>query len=491
MKIINYCGIILLGMLLAMCESSSHSSSNDANKGTRPNILLAISDDQSWCHAGAYGDKIIKTPAFDKIAKNGVLFNHAYCASPSCTPSRAGILTGQDIWRLEEGAQLFGTLPSKFKTYTEILERSGYNVGFMKKGWGPGSVEQSGRSHNPAGPKSYENFDEFISSVPPGTPWCFWYGSYDPHRTYEKGFGERSGINADIINVPEFMPNVPEVRSDIADYYYEIQRFDNEFGEILFTIEKQNETENTLIVVTSDNGMPFPRAKATLYDYGVRMPLAISWKNHFPSNRVVDDFVSLTDLAPTFLKVAKVSIPAEMTGKSLLPLLESNNSGLIDPNRDFILTGKERHAWCRQEGVGYGSRMLRTKNYLYVRNYYADRWPAGDSSIVTNEGSYGDIDASPSKSFIINHKDDPEYSKYFDLSIGKRSKEELYNCLADPFQMNNIAELTEFQEIKNELSQKLTSYLQYTNDPRETNQDVKWDELPYYGRHDWETNPGR
>lgn len=491
MKFIIYFRIILLGALFVMCRRSSRSGSDDVKEDNRPNILLAISDDQSWCHAGAYGDKVVKTPNFDKIAENGVLFNYAYCAAPSCTPSRAGILTGQDIWRLEEGAQLFGTLPSKFKTYTEILERSGYIVGFMKKGWAPGSVEQSGRSHNPAGSKSYKSFDEFISSVPSGVPWCFWYGSYDPHRSYEKDSGESSGINADNIEVPEFMPNVQEIRSDIADYYFEIQRFDKEVGEILSTIEEENETENTLIVVTSDNGMPFPRAKATLYDYGVRMPLAISWEDHIPGNRVVDDFVSLTDLAPTFLDAAGVEIPEEMTGKSLLPILNSKKSGIIDPKRDFIVTGRERHAWCRKDGLGYGSRMIRTKNYLYIRNYNPDRWPAGDSSIVTNEGPYGDIDASPSKSFIISHKNDPKFSNYFELSIGKRPKEELYDCIADPFQMNNIAEMPEYQEVKNELSQKLTDYLQDTNDPRETNQNVKWDEFPYFGRNDWETNPGR
>lgn len=464
---------------------------NVNNAGIKPNILLAISDDQSWSHAGAYGDKVVKTPAFDKIAENGVLFNYAYCAAPSCTPSRAGILTGQEIWRLEEGAQLFGTLPSKFKTYTELLERSGYIVGFMKKGWGPGSVAESYRSHNPAGSKSYKDFDEFINSVTPGIPWCFWYGSYDPHRSYEKGSGESYGINIDNISVPEFLPDVPEVRSDIADYYFEIQRFDREFGEILSTIEEQNETENTLIVVTSDNGMPFPRAKATLYDFGVRMPLAISWKNHIPGNRVVDDFISLTDLAPTFLEAAGIDIPEDMTGKSILSILNSKESGTVDPNRDFIVTGRERHAWCRNSGLGYGSRMIRTHKYLYIRNYNSQRWPAGDPLIITNEGSYGDVDASPSKSFILNHQNDPQFSNYYKLSFEKRPEEELYNCISDPYQTDNIADLAEFKDIKNELSQRLTDYLEKTKDPRETSQNVNWDSFPYYGRHDWESNPGR
>lgn len=478
-------------LIFSSCQSPSNINILNNSDEIKPNILLAISDDQSWCHAGAYGDEVIQTPAFDKIANTGVMFTQAYTAAPSCTPSRAGLLTGQDIWRLEEGGQLFGTLPAKFETYPDILEKNGYFVGYMKKGWGPGNFETGGRSHNPAGTKSYDNFEQFIDSVPEGTPWCFWYGSYDPHRPYEKGSGVKANIDISNIKVPEFMPDVPEVRSDIADYYFEIQRFDREFGDMLQIIEENNILENTLIVVTSDNGMPFPRAKATLYDFGVRMPLAISWKNHISGNRIVDDFISLTDLAPTFLEAAGIELPKDITGKSLLPILNSQSSGIIDSSRNFIVTGRERHAWCRKDGLGYGSRMIRTNDYLYIRNYNSQRWPAGEPLIITNEGSYGDIDASPSKSFILEHKNDPEFAHYFTLSFEKRLDEELYDCTVDPYQMNNLADSDNYKKIKNELSKKLTDYLKIKKDPRETSQNVNWDNFPYYGRHDWETNPGR
>ncbi len=458
-------------------------------KKDRPNFLLAISDDQSWVHAGAYGDKVIKTPAFDRLAKNGVLFTYAFCSSPSCTPSRASVLTGQDFWRLEEGSELFGTLPAKFATYTELLQKNGYFVGYMKKGWGPGKVKAGGRTNNPAG-LSYASFDDFISNVPKGTPWCFWYGPYDPHRPYELGKGKTLNIEINEIEVPGFLPDSPVVKSDIADYYYEIQRYDNELNGILKSIKENDYSKNTLIVATSDNGMPFPRSKANLYDFGVRMPLVINWGDHIIGGRKVNDFVNLTDFAPTFLEAADIEIPVEMTGKSLMNILKSDKNGLVDETRDFVVVGRERHAWCRANGLGYPSRMIRTKDYLYVRNYHNEREPAGDPTIITNEGSYGDIDASPTKSLLISNKTNPNYNRFFKLSFGIRPDEELYDCRNDKYQTNNLAQSVKYRKIKKSLAKKLKSHLLSRKDPRAIDKPIIWEDYKYYGRNDWETNPG-
>ena len=159
---------------------------------SRPNILLAISDDQSWLHAGAYGDPVVQTPAFDRIAREGVLLTHAFCAAPTCGPSRSAILTGQPIWRLEEGGNIHSTLPSKFEVYTELLEEAGYVVGYTRKGWSPGRLEPGGRTRNPAG-KRFDEFDTFLRRVPAGQPFCFWLGSFDPHRPYKLGSGRAAG----------------------------------------------------------------------------------------------------------------------------------------------------------------------------------------------------------------------------------------------------------------------------------------------------------
>ncbi len=444
----------------------------------KPNILFCISDDQSWLHVGAYGDRVVKTPNIDRIADNGALFTNAYCAAPSCTPSRASILTGQNIWRLEEGGNLWSTLPAKFPIYTDLLMESGYHVGFMGKGWGPGKFEPGGRTHNPAGPQKYENFSEFRKAAPEGKPWCFWFGSHDPHRGYELGSGVASGMKLKDVFVPPVFPDVPEIRSDICDYYFEIQRYDREIGEILQIIEKTNQFDNTMVVITSDNGMPFPRCKPNLYDLSTRMPLVISWANQIPGGRVIDDLISLTDLAPTFLETAGLDIPQEMTGNSLFELLISNKSGILDPNRDNVFTARERHGGSAREGcLGYPARAIRTREFLYIRNYNPERWPAGDPD------RFWDMDGAPTKVYMIKHRDDPDVEYLFNLAFGKRPAEELYELKNDPYQMNNVADNPEFATIKKDISMRLTEYLKKTGDPRALGKKPKWDDYPYYGAY--------
>ena len=117
----------------------------------RPNILFCITDDQSWAHAQANGDPIVQTPAFDRVAAEGLRFVNAFCDAPTCGPSRSAILTGQPIWRLQEAANIWSTLPARFATYTEELKNAGYQVGYTGKGWGPGRLAPGGQTENPAG----------------------------------------------------------------------------------------------------------------------------------------------------------------------------------------------------------------------------------------------------------------------------------------------------------------------------------------------------
>ncbi len=469
-------------IVLATLLPASLLPSTAEEKPTRPNILFCLSDDQSWPHASAYGEPVVATPVFDRIASRGALFTNAYCASPSCTPSRSAILTGQDIWRIGEGGQLFGTLPAKHPTYTDLLKKDGYRVGYSDKGWAPGNITAGGRSTNGAGTQ-YKTFAEFFEGAAEGQPWCFWFGSRDPHRGYAKGSGIKAGMDPNKVRVPAFLPDTAEVRSDLCDYYLEIQRFDTQIGEMLKLIESAGQIDNTLVIVTSDNGMPFPRAKANLYDSGARMPLAIQWPKQMKGNRKIDDFINLTDLAPTFLEAAGLPVPEVMTGRSLLTIMRAEKSGRVDPERDSVVTGRERHAWCRTGGLGYPGRMIRTQDYLYIRNYEPDRWPAGEVEIVTNEGPYGDIDNSPSKRLMLEQKD--TFPKLYALSFGKRPKEELYDCRKDPDQMTNLATDPEYASVLKEMSTTLTARLKASGDPRESTGEAPWDDWKYYGRKNW------
>ena len=166
--------------------AAGKSSAASSFAGSRPNILILMSDNQYAAHLGCYGDKVIKTPNIDRIAKKGVRFTNAFCAAPSCTPARAGFLTGQDIWRLEEGANLWGILPKKFPIYTDLLNQSDYFVGYEGKGWGPGNFIDSGRQQNPAGTK-YKSFEKFLKANTDDKPWSYWLCTKDPHRPYELG----------------------------------------------------------------------------------------------------------------------------------------------------------------------------------------------------------------------------------------------------------------------------------------------------------------
>ncbi len=273
-----------------------------------PNVLFCIADDWGWPNAGAYGDPVIKTPAFDRLAAEGVLFENAFVTAPSCTPCRNSILTGQYPWRLEDGGNLWSTLHPKFPVYPELLQQAGYSTGHWRKAWGPGNWKFLGRETDPAGP-TFRGFAEFLKARPADKPFCFWLGASDPHRPYQWQSGAKSGIDIDKIVPPADLPNEETIRHDVADYYFEVQRFDNDVAEAIKLLEQSGELDNTIIVMTGDHGMPFPRHKCNLYDSGTRVCLAVRWGDKVKGGRRVTDFVSLADLAPTFLDLRGSTFP--------------------------------------------------------------------------------------------------------------------------------------------------------------------------------------
>jgi len=451
----------------------------------RPNVLVAIADDWGWPHAGAYDDPVVRTPSFDRVAREGVLFTNAYVSSPSCTPSRGALLSGQAFWRLEEGANLHSTLPAGIPVYPDILEEAGYFAGYTRKGWGPGRVEPGGRRRNPAGAR-FRDFEEFLEARPAGKPFCFWFGSIDPHREYREGSGKERGMKLEDIRLPACFPDAETVRSDVADYCFEVERFDREVGGLLARLEAAGELDRTIVVVTGDHGMPFPRCKGNLYDTGTRVPLAVRWPGRGKPGRRVADFVSLTDLAPTFLEAAGLDPPEAMTGRSLLSMLASDASGRIDPARDHVITGKERHVPCQDapDSGGTPMRGIRTDRFLYIRNFRPDRWPAGTPDherAYLERCWYGDIDNGPTKLYMFDHRDDPKVRKLFDLAFGKRPEEELYDLEKDADQLRNVAGDPAYAGTRDELWRRLQAALRAGGDPRVRGEGDRFDAYPYHG----------
>jgi uncharacterized sulfatase len=467
----------------------------------RPNILFAISDDQSWPHTGAYGTGGVNTPAFDRVASEGVLFENAFCAAPQCSPNRAAILTGRNIWQLEEAGTHASNFPKKWQVYPDLLEESGYEIGYTGKSWGPGNWRYNGWTRNPAGigynEISYEdeeelrdgirnlnyaaNFRQFFDQRDTSKPFYFWYGASEPHRSYEQGSGIEAGKALSDAEVPGFLPDKDEIRSDILDYYMEIEWFDDHLARMLAVIEEAGELDNTIVIVTSDNGMPFPRAKANLYEYGTHMPLAIMWKDRIPGGRVVSDLTSSIDYCPTFLEIAGVDIPQQVTGKSLLPTLLSDKEGLVDNARTYTINGRERHTHARPDNLAYPARAIRTENLLYIHNIKPDRWPAGNPDGSGEPPFYHDIDNCPSKTYMLEHQNDPEVQHLFHLGFEKRPEHELYDIKKDPACLNNLADLPRYKNDREELAAKLNLLLEEQNDPRAFGYEV-FESYPRYSR---------
>ena len=467
-----------------------------ASADDRPNILFCLADDWGWPHAGAYGDPVVKTPAFDRLANEGVLFHRAFISSPSCTPSRNAILTGQQFYRLGTGANLYGALNIQHPNFMFLLRDAGYEIGHWRKAWGPGQFEQGGYQEHPCGPGL--SFRQFMQSRDSEKPFCFWFGTSDPHRDYEKGTGVASGMQLEDVPIPDFYPSSEAIRSDIADYYFEVQRWDGDVAAAIKLLEQNGMLENTIIVMSGDHGMPFPRCKGNLYDWGSRVPLAIRWGAGIKQpGREINRFVSLTDLAPTFLGVAGLEVPQVMTGSSLAAILQNDGGdgsvgndlvGNPDPEKpsDFIVLGRERHTDCQEDGpTGYPSRALRTDQYLYIRNYQPNRWPAGTpfrEKAYKPNAWLGDCDNGPTKFYLWGNRDhDSVHRRYYELSFAKRPAEELYFIAEDPDQVVNVVDDPQYAEVKQRLAEQLADYLKRTGDPRETEAVAEFDDFQYIG----------
>lgn len=507
---------------VACCLSLTMSLLSSA--ATRPNIIILFADDWGR-HASIYTETdgrgtindVVSTPNFDRIARSGVLFTHAFVNSPSCTPCRSSLLTGQHFWRTGRGAVLRGARwDDNIPSFPLLLESNGYHIGYTYKVWSPGTPRDApigggrtafahagGRfnSFSQAATKLQENgkdlerakavlleevrqnFHNFLDAKQPDQPFFYWFGPTNVHRKWIAGSGKRLwGIDPDLLQgkMPPFLPDVPEVREDLADYFGEIQAFDAAIGLLVEELERTGQLENTVIAISGDHGAPgFPHGKCNLYDFGTQVPLVLAGPG-IRGGRVVDDLTSLPDLAPTFLEFAEVRPPQATTAKSLMPILQSDQDGNVDPSRTEVFIGRERHvAEARQGKLPYPQRAIRTKDHLFIVNFRPERYPLGDhygldsdstlshNQLVNNtRATIPDEDAGPTKAWIIEQRKKPQWRPYFEHAYGKRPRRELYDVRSDPPQMHNLAEQPKHAKLVEELEARLLSELRATDDPR-------------------------
>ena len=453
---------------LAACPTVG--ASTDIEAPRRPHILFAIADDWSWPHASAYGTSGIQTAAFDRVAWEGCLFTNAFTAAPQCSPNRAALLTGRNIWQLEEAGTHASIFPKRWPVWTDLLEDAGYHLGYTGKAWGPGDWERGGWSRNPVGPVYNDikypqaprefistthytkNFEAFLEARPDGAPFCFWFGAHEPHQKYQTGAAVAAGKRLEDAPVPAFLPDHPVVRTELLDNFYEVEWFDQHLGKMLARLEALGELDNTIVVVTSDNGISIPGAKANLREFGTHVPLAIRWPGLVAAGQTSDRLISAIDLGPTLLEAAEVPVPDTMTGEVFL------REGVLRSPRNHVLTGRERHTHARYDNLGYPSRAIRTAEYLYIWNMKPERWPAGDP-----EG-YHDIDDAPTKQFMMEQRD--VFPELFTAAFGKRPEAELYDIQTDSACMHNLAASEQHAGVAETLRAALERELVAQADPR-------------------------
>jgi N-sulfoglucosamine sulfohydrolase len=525
-----------------------------AQEKKRPNILFCFADD--WGRYASILAEIdrrpsindaVRTPNIDRVAREGVVFRNAFVNSPSCTPCRSALLSGRYFFKTGRGAILNGAVwDSSIPTFPLLLRDAGYHIGKSYKVWSPGTpadapfdgqkhgYEKAGRDPNSfsevvtAAIKRGEpfetardrvleqvrgNFDAFLSDRKEDKPWLYFFGATNTHRTWIKGSGKALwNIEPESLKgkLPSFLPDVPEIREDLADYLGEVQAWDAYIGVLLKRLEETGEFENTIIVISGDHGAPgFPGGKCNLYDFGsgVMLTVRMPGTGNPPKQglRVVDDIVGLMDLMPTFLEAGGVQIPANVNGRSLMPILTSGKSGQVDPDRTFVVTGRERHvASAREENRPYPMRGIRTGEFLYIRNFEPDRWPMGSPGEITETSApklealatntrlaFADMDASPTKAWLIDMRNNPQWKRQYDYAFGKRPGEELYDLRKDPDQLTNVAADPAYSAKKKELSDRLTGILTANGDPRVVDGGTLYENPPFTDAADANRRPAR
>lgn len=458
--------IISAALFLCLCAWQAI-----AGESVKPNLLFIIADDASRHFGEANGCTWVKTPNIDRLAKQGLVFDNAYVPTSKCAPCRAAILTGRNPWQLEEAANHQPYFPAKFTAFSEVLAKSRIHTGGAGKTWGPGEAKTAdGKTRDFAlrgmggqgdpGAK----LTAFLKNRPKKAPFFFWFGSHHPHRGYKRDEGIAAGKKiTDIDRVPAYWPDNELIRRDMLDYAVEVEAYDAEVGSLLAALEASGEAKNTLVIVTSDHGMPFPRVKGHTYDDAHHVPFVASWPAGIakPGTRVAE-LISVIDLAPTFLELFGVDGTAggmsPITGRSFTDLLRSEPKTA----RPFVIVGRERNDVLARPGapagLGYPARAIRQGNFFYVHNFAPDRWPCGDPDL-----ELADTDASPSKSFIeAKGQGDP----YWQHAFGKRPAEQLFDISTDPDCVKNLATDPAFAERLASLRETMMAELKKQQDPR-------------------------
>jgi N-sulfoglucosamine sulfohydrolase len=404
-----------------------------------PNIVFIISDDHSWRDLGCYGNRAIHTPNLDRMAREGMRFNHCYVASPQCSPNRSAIFTGCAP-HTTSTSRLHTPMPPWERTFLEPLKERGYFVGAFRK---VHQGKEFDRRWDFYGDRN-SPFRSFFDRASKDRPFFLHVGFTEPHRPYRPGVFSPPH-DAAKMRVPPHLPDTPEVREDLAMYHDAISRMDGEIGELLQLLEQRGIAENTLVMFTGDNGMPFPRAKGTCYDPGIRVPLLARWPGRIAAGAVRDELIAHVDLPASWLEAAGLALPAKMQGRSFLGLLQGN------PNEPREAVFSERNWHDNFDPI----RSVRTARHKLIFNA-APHFPYRPALDIADSLSWAAYQRAARRGGLTPAQ--------IDLLSPNRPVLELYDMQADPDEFSNLAASPAHQDVLADLGRRLSRWMHETYD---------------------------
>jgi len=404
-----------------------------------PNLVFLISDDHSHHDLGCYGNSVVHTPNLDRMAREGMRFENCFVTSPQCSPNRSSIFTGCAP-HTTATSRLHTPLPPWEATFLEPLKQRGYFVGAFRK---VHQGKEFDRRWDFYGDRQTP-FERFFDAAPAGRPFFLHVGFTDPHRPYRPGFFSPPHDPAKI-RVPRFLPDTPEVRQDLAHYLDAIARMDGECGQIFELLRARGLAENTLVIFTGDNGMPFPRAKGTCYDPGIRVPLLAWWGGRIAAGAVRRELIAHVDLPVTWLEAAGLEKPRKMQGRGFLDLL------LGKPHQPRTEVCSERNWHDNFDPI----RSVRTERYKLIFNAaphfpYRPAWDLADSPTW--------------KAYQLAARQGKLEAHHRPLLDPARPVLELYDLQNDPDEFHNLATSPAHREVFEDLKRRLSNWMHDTYD---------------------------
>lgn len=431
-----------------------------------PNMVLILSDDHSYPHLSCYGDKAVKTPNLDRFASEGMRFERAFVSAPQCVPSRAAIMTGRSPVAVRI-TRFNSPLPPDVITLPELLRQKGYYTGICRRYFHLDGTNRKNSftyqiiekyqmrtfsnrvdylDYGSPPNQTVSRVNEFLDKVPPGRPFFLWISFNDPHHPWTTS-NARNVCRPEDVVVPPFLPDLPGIRNDLARYYTEIMRMDDEFQSVMDILEKRGLKTNTIVVFMGDNGFAFPHGKGSLYDPGINVPLIIRWQGKVAPGSVSRELISGEDIAPTLLEAAGIEVPKYMTGKSFLNLL----LGKPFEGRKYIFAERGVHGGAtfneRTKSNGYDlSRCVRSQRYKLIYNCTpSQQYMPVDSG---NDPGWQEM----VKAFKNGKLDEKFVRAYF---TSPRPIFELYDLEKDPAELVNLSGNPDYAKIELELKQAL------------------------------------